>query len=240
MIDTSKLVKNLIMKNYHVLTEAEGTPEKLVNEYLQSQGVNEAEVNNEVNNMEEDNDQNNNNNEQNNNQNTQQNNENNQENQQQDQASQGEDFQNDYSINNMDQDQYQEQDIQDDYDPKDDIPKLKILNTLSDSEYKLNNLRCFDQFRELKKNVENYINNNIMDVTTKNSRQRQIVDIVHNNLSTMISDMDNYMIYRFGDIYEDNVIAYITYLKRYHIAIKIIKLIVDENIKNSNPENTDN
>lgn len=115
-----------------------------------------------------------------------------------------------------------------------DIPKLKILKTLSDKEYKLNNLRCFHQFKELYKNVENAINNNIMNVVTKNARQRKIVATVHNNLTMMLSDLDNYMLFKFGDIYEDNILAYVTYLKRYHVAMKIIRLVVDENIKNEN------
>lgn len=133
-------------------------------------------------------------------------------------------------------DRYQLDNAETDYanesDSEYDIPKLKILNNLSDTEYKLNNLRCFNQFEDLAKNVENTINNNIMKISTTNQRQRQVVDIVHNNLSSMLEDLNNYMIFRFSDIYEDNILAYVTYLKRYHIAMKIIKLIVDENINN--------
>ena len=128
-------------------------------------------------------------------------------------------------------------DIQDDYDVKDDIPKLKILKSLSDEEYKLNNIKCFQNFKELYSKVENTVNNNIMDTVTKNARQRQIVNMVHNNLSGMLDDLDNYMIFKFGDIYEDNILAYVTYLKRYHVAMRIIGLVVKENMENSEDSN---
>ena len=117
--------------------------------------------------------------------------------------------------------------------------KLKILKSLSDTEYKMNNLNCYKKFRELYRNVDASLNNNIMNITTINAKQRQIVDIVHNNLSRMLDDLDNYMIFKFGDIYEDNIIAYITYLKRYHTAMKIIRLLVDENIKSKESDNKD-
>lgn len=131
------------------------------------------------------------------------------------------------------QDNYDMPDIDDDYDAKDDTPKLKILQSLSDKEYKLNNIRCHDQFKELYKNVENTINNNIMDIVTKNERQRQIVTFVHNNLSKMLDDLNMYIVYKFSDIYEDNVLAYITFLKRYQIAMKLLDIIVSENRKES-------
>lgn len=120
-----------------------------------------------------------------------------------------------------------------DYDPKDDIPKLKILKSLSDEEYQLCNIRCFNQFKELRKNVDGTINNNIMNVVTKNEKQRQVVSIVHNNLSKMLTDLDNYLIFRFSEVYEDNILAYVTYLKRYRTAMKIIELVINENRDNS-------
>lgn len=135
------------------------------------------------------------------------------------------------------QEQYSDNDIPyvpDDYDSKDDTPKLKILQSLSDKEYKLNNIHCHEQFKELYSNVENSINNNIIDIVTKSDKQRQIVTFVHNNLSKMLDDLNTYLVYKFSDIYEDNILAYITFLKRYQIAMKIIKLINDENHKAEN------
>lgn len=145
--------------------------------------------------------------------------------------------QNDPEQQANDQGQYDIPDVEDNYNPQDDLPKLKILNSISDKEYKLNNLKCYEYFRDLYKNVNDTINNNIMSITTINPRQKQIVDIVHNNLSNMISDLDVYMTLKFSDIYEDNILAYIVFLKRYQIAMKIIKLIIKENIEAKRSEN---
>lgn len=141
----------------------------------------------------------------------------------------------------IDDDQNQQvPDIPDNYDAKaEESDKLKILKSLSDTEYKMNNLNCYKKFRELYRNVDAVLNNNIMNITAINAKQRQIVDMVHNNLSRMLDDLDNYMIFKFGDIYEDNIIAYITYLKRYHTAMKIIRLIIDENITSKESGNKD-
>lgn len=125
----------------------------------------------------------------------------------------------------------QTEDIPEDYEPKQTIPELKILNTLSDSEYALCNIRILEDFKELRKNVDSTINNILMTITTKNARQRQIINIVHSNLLEMMEDIDNYIVYRNNDVYEENVVAYLTYLKRYRIATNLIKLIVDENLK---------
>ena len=122
-------------------------------------------------------------------------------------------------------------DVPDNYDSKDDSPKLKILQSLSDKEYKLNNIRCHEQFKELYKNVQNTINNNIIDMVTKNEKQRQVVTFVHNNLSKMLDDLNTYIVYKFSDIYEDNILAYITFLKRYQIAMKLLDYIASENRK---------
>lgn len=121
------------------------------------------------------------------------------------------------------------EEIPEDYEPKQTIPELKILSTLSDSEYSLCNIRLLDDFKDLQKNTETIINNIIMTITTKNPKQRQVIDIVHNNLRDMIDDINNYILYRNNDIYEENVIAYLTYIKRYQIAVKLIRIIIEEN-----------
>ena len=148
---------------------------------------------------------------------------------------------NDYDIGNNQDNQPQEgdeqqqdqnaddiPDVPDDYKGTDEAPKLKILNSLTDKEYKLNNLKCYEDFIELYRNVKNSLNNNIMNILTKNKRQKQLVSLVHNNLSNMLEDLDNYMQFKFGDVYEDNILAYVTFLKRYHIAMKVISIILDE------------
>lgn len=105
------------------------------------------------------------------------------------------------------------------------IPELKVLNNLSDEEYNLNNLKCMKDFKNLAKIVDNSINNNIMNTITTNVQQRQAVKIVHDNLSQMINDMDNYLLSRFSSSYENNVTTYLTYLMRYKTALKIINHI---------------
>ena len=127
-----------------------------------------------------------------------------------------------------------EETISDDYEAKQTIPELKILSTLSDSEYSLCNIKIIEQFRELQDNVESTINNILMNITTKNDRQVQVVEIVHQNLYDMIQDINTYILYRNNDIYEENVRTYLTYLKRYDIAMKLIKNILDENSKSKN------
>lgn len=120
-------------------------------------------------------------------------------------------------------------DIPDDYEPKQTIPELRILSTLSDKEYALCNIKIIESFQTLKRNVENTSNNLIPLVTTKNIRQRQAISIVKKNLYQMAIDINNYIMYRNNNVYEENVRAYLTYLKRYQIATNIIKLIIDEN-----------
>jgi hypothetical protein len=126
--------------------------------------------------------------------------------------------------------------IPEDYEPKQSIPELKILSTLSDSEYALCNIKILEQFKELQNNVESTINNILMNVTTRNARQVQIVEIVHENLHAMLDDINTYILYRNNDIYEENVRTYLTYLKRYDIAMKLIKAILDENVESKNNE----
>ena len=121
--------------------------------------------------------------------------------------------------------------IPDNYEAKQTIPELKILSTLSDSEYTLCNIKIMEQFKELQNNVESSINNILINITTRNERQVQIVEIVHDNLLDMVQDINTYILYRNNDIYEENVRTYLTYLKRYDIAMKLIKSILDENSK---------
>lgn len=129
------------------------------------------------------------------------------------------------------------EDIPDDYEPKQTIPELRILTTLSDKEYQLCNINIIKDFQELKRNVDSTLTNLIPAVTTKNIRQRQAVNIVKNNLYKMLDDIDNYIMYRNNDIYEENVTAYLTFLKRYQIATNIIKVIVEENLKYDRKQN---
>ena len=126
------------------------------------------------------------------------------------------------------------EDIPEDYTAKQAIPELRILSTLSDSEYALCNIRILEQFKELQDNTESTINNILINITTKNDRQVQIVKIVHDNLLDMLQDISTYILYRNNDIYEENVRTYLTYLKRYDIAMKLIKSILDENAKDKN------
>ena len=51
----------------------------------------------------------------------------------------------------------------------------------------------------------------------------------------MLDDLNLYIVYKFSDIYEDNILAYTTFLKRYHIAMKLIELIVKENHEEKEP-----
>ena len=54
-----------------------------------------------------------------------------------------------------------------------------------------------------------------------------------NYFDKMLDDLNTYIVYKFSDIYEDNVLAYITFLKRYQIAMKLLDIIVTENRKES-------
>ena len=123
--------------------------------------------------------------------------------------------------------------VPENYEAKQTIPELRILSTLSDSEYALCNIKIMEQFKELQSNAESSINNILMNITTRNARQEQIVEIVHENLHDMIQDISTYILYRNNDIYEENVRTYLTYLKRYDIAMKLVKSILEEN-KNNN------
>ena len=120
-------------------------------------------------------------------------------------------------------------DIPDNYEPKQTIPELRILSTLSDTEYQLCNIKVIEQFRELRDNANSTVNNIIMNINSRNARQKQVLDFVQDNLRDMIEDIDNYILYRNNDVYEENVTAFLTYLKRYQIATNLIKVIVDEN-----------
>jgi DNA mismatch repair ATPase MutL len=123
----------------------------------------------------------------------------------------------------------------DDSDDPDKTPGLKILG-LSDEDNKINNGRLLGQFRDLFKKVNDTLNNNIINVTTKNAKQKQVVDIVYNNLSSMLSDLDAYIMHKYQETYEDNMLVYLTYIKRYRIAMSLIRLVIDENKESSESE----
>ena len=138
------------------------------------------------------------------------------------------DQQNDDIVDNFENNEFNDEQYNDiDLEP----PKLKILSSLTDTEYKMCNLRCLRQFHNLRRNVQDMLNNNIMDIKIIDNRYRKIISYVENNLYSMISDMADYTEYKFGDIYEDNIMAYITFLKRYKIAMRIINLVLLEDKK---------
>lgn len=115
------------------------------------------------------------------------------------------------------------------------IPQLDILDGMSEIEHSLNNLKVLEHFNELYIKVKDTLTGTtISNISTKNAKQRQVVNIVRDNLSSMLSDIHTYIHLRFGDIYEENMIAYITYLKRFKINMKLLKTIVDENTTDEN------
>jgi len=111
-------------------------------------------------------------------------------------------------------------------------PGLRILTSISDNQYKLCNATLHQKFTKLASEITDIINNTIMVIRPNNDREAQVVGIVHDNLSKMVTDIHNYSLYTFSDTYESNVVAYISFLKRYKIAMQII----DELIKARNTE----
>lgn len=111
-------------------------------------------------------------------------------------------------------------------------PGLRILTSISDNQYKLCNATLHQKFSKLASEITDIINNTIMVIRPNNDREAQVVGIVHDNLSNMVTDIHNYSLYTFSDTYESNVVAYISFLKRYKIAMQII----DELIQARNTE----
>lgn len=109
---------------------------------------------------------------------------------------------------------------------EDAVPKLKVLN-LSEKDIKLNNLALFRKFKELYQNID-YSLNIITNKVVRGQRQKQVSDIVTANLNSMETDMMTYMKHKFDSSYETNMTAYLTYLKRYNIAVELIRLLSDE------------
>ena len=107
------------------------------------------------------------------------------------------------------------------------MPKLKVLN-LSEEDRKLNNLMILKKFNELIRNVTDNLNNNIINMTIKTKKESQIVNKVCDNLNDMIESIRNYVLYKFDDTYEENVVVYNAFLKRYQIAMKLIRQIIDD------------
>lgn len=146
-----------------------------------------------------------------------------------------------YDTSSSDTDAYSSDDISSDGDITEDeidseaksTPGLRLLSSISDEQYRLCNIKLHKKFIELTEDVRNTINNTIMNIITINSRQRQAIDITHNNLISMIDDITNYVMYNFGNTYESNVIAYVTFLKRYQIAMNIINIVISENSRNN-------
>ncbi len=106
-------------------------------------------------------------------------------------------------------------------------PGLKILTSIPDKQYNLNNYELFKKFEKLYNDVENYINNTIMDLKPITERQTQFINKVHENMLSMTNDVKNYMM-TYSDTYETNTVAYATFLKRFKLCVDIISDIKKE------------
>lgn len=108
--------------------------------------------------------------------------------------------------------------------------ELDILRNLSDSEYKINNIRCYRNMEKLYNTVGDTSDTIISSIVTKNKGQRIVLNKIKDNLDRLLVDMNDYIMYRFGRSYENNMIAYIAFYKRFSIALDVAKSIVKENV----------
>lgn len=152
----------------------------------------------------------------------------NQDDQQEDDYADDEYYDDDELKNNSDESQEQ--------DNINSIPKLEILN-LPDKDKKLNNLLILRKFKDLARSANENLNNNIINMTAMTKKQSQLIDIVCDNVNKMINSINDYILYKFDDVYEENVVVYNAFLKRYKIAMELIREIVDEQSKETNGEN---
>ena len=106
-----------------------------------------------------------------------------------------------------------------------------ILTNLSTEEYNFNNMRCYRKFYNLYNKINDAKNSIFDNIVTKNENQRKLLSYVKNNLASMLTDINDYMLYRYSRNYETNVSMYLLFLKRYNTAIEIINNMVKQNLK---------
>lgn len=125
-----------------------------------------------------------------------------------------------------------EQDTSTTTEPDDEANQNIILTNLSTEEYNFNNMRCYRKFYNLYNKINDAKNSIFDSIVTKNENQRKLLSYVKNNLASMLTDINDYMLYRYSRNYETNVSMYLLFLKRYNTAIEIINNMVKQNLKN--------
>lgn len=115
--------------------------------------------------------------------------------------------------------------------PDDEANQNIILTNLSTEEYNFNNMRCYRKFYNLYNKINDAKNSIFDNIVTKNENQRKLLSYVKNNLASMLTDINDYMLYRYSRNYETNVSMYLLFLKRYNTAIEIINNMVKQNLK---------
>ena len=133
-------------------------------------------------------------------------------------------------IDDIDGDLENDSDETEEQDNINSIPKLEILN-LSEKDKKLNNLMILRKFKKLARNANENLNNNIINMTAMTKKQSQLIDIVCDNITKMVDSINDYILYKFDDVYEENVVVYNAFLKRYKTAMELIREIVDDQSK---------
>lgn len=116
-------------------------------------------------------------------------------------------------------------------DADDEANQNIILTNLSTEEYNFNNMRCYRKFYNLYNKINDAKNSIFDNIVTKNENQRKLLSYVKNNLASMLTDINDYMLYRYSRNYETNVSMYLLFLKRYNTAIEIINNMVKQNLK---------
>ena len=133
-------------------------------------------------------------------------------------------------IDDIDGDLENDSDETEEQDNINSIPKLEILN-LSEKDKKLNNLMILRKFKKLARSANENLNNNIINMTAMTKKQSQLIDIVCDNITKMVDSINDYILYKFDDVYEENVVVYNAFLKRYKTAMELIREIVDDQSK---------
>ena len=139
-------------------------------------------------------------------------------------------------IENIDDDLENDSGETEEQDNINSIPKLEILN-LSEKDKKLNNLMILRKFKKLARSANENLNNNIINMTAMTKKQSQLIDIVCDNIAKMIDSINDYILYKFDDVYEENVVVYNAFLKRYKTAMELIREIVDDQSKEYEDKN---
>ena len=115
--------------------------------------------------------------------------------------------------------------------PDDEANQNIILTNLSTEEYNFNIMRCYRKFYNLYNKINDAKNSIFDNIVTKSENQRKLLSYVKNNLTSMLTDINDYMLYRYSRNYETNVSMYLLFLKRYNTAIEIINNMVKQNLK---------